>query len=280
MGYGYIPQNVQADVESLVAQALRDIACLEPPVSFADLFEHEKLKASTFSASSPDYVALVQQIGADADSVRGCLFVPDRLVFARDDGYAKRMNFVLAHELGHWLLPWHRDLLYACSEFDLSQAARSQLEREANFFASEVSFMGKVFSDRLAAGALSFKNLSKLADAFDMSLESTVRRAVELETRPCVFMSMKTNDASEEHFLTIRYIVYSVPYSAKYDAINHTQTFPRNHVLAKVITDQYASGSNHFSGEVVRREDKTTLLVEGWKNKWNVFALLTPKEAV
>jgi hypothetical protein len=38
--------------------------------------------------------------------------------------------------------------------------------------------------------------------------------------------------------------------------------------------------SNHFSGEVVRREDNTTLLVEGWKNKWNVFALLTPKEAV
>ncbi|CAM2194597.1 protein of unknown function [Paraburkholderia kururiensis] len=277
MGYGYIPLAVQTDIGNAVTQALQAVSCFEPPVSFDDLFAHEKLKASTFSVDNPNYVALLQQIGADAASVRGCLFVPDRLVFARDDGYEKRTNFVLGHELGHWLLPWHRDLLYQCSEFDLSTKARKQLEREANFFAAEISFMGKGFTDRLSADAFSLKNLSRLADLFNMSLESTVRRAVELETRPCAFLSMTTDDESEEAFLNIRYLVYSEPFMAKYGPISHTQTFPRNHVLAKVITDPLANYMNRFAGEVVMRKDNVALTVEGWKNRWNVFALLTPK---
>ena len=274
--YDYLGQAVRGQVQDQVKKVLQEIACIEPPLSLSDVLDYAKLKTQTFSRNDPNFLDLVKEIGADAESLRGCLFVPDKLIVARDDGYAKRMNFVLAHELGHYRLPWHQALLYKCTQFDLSVNARTQLEREANFFASELCFMGDEFTQRLEAGDISLKALSALSDQFNMSRESTLRRAVEISSKPCVFVIMTHNPISTDSFLTIRYITHSDPYTSTYGVINHDQTFTRNHLFAKVHTDPIAALNNYYEGEIHTRNDKLALRFEGWKNKWNTFALLSP----
>lgn len=272
--YNYLDEAVRGRVKQAVKTALAEVGKFEPPVSFDDLFEHERIQASAFRPDHPNFRQLLDQIGAKAaDSVRGCLFVPDKLVVVRDDGYQKRTNFVLAHEFGHWKLPWHQAVLYECSEFDLSAGARTQMEREANFFASEISFMGDIFTERLRASPLSHAHLSKLADQFEMSLEATIRRAVELEERPCVFVAMNVNENSEDEFLSIKYLVHSAAFERQYGAMNHRQSFSRNHVFARAVLHP---GILH-SGEVRRTSDNLRFSVEGWKNSYNAFALCMVK---
>src|SRR5450830_1392185 len=133
MGHKYLTEQVQATIRTEAARALAFIDSIEPPISLKDLYLNDNLVTSTFKPDDPDYLELAERIGADAKSLRGCLFVPDRHVIARDDGYKQRTNFVLAHEFGHWKLPWHQALLYQCTQFDLSTKASAQLEKEANF---------------------------------------------------------------------------------------------------------------------------------------------------
>ena len=111
------------------------------------------------------------------------MFVPDkRVIIIRDDyDYRKRNNFTFAHEFAHWEIPSHRAILYKCSQFDLSLKARKQMEREANFFASELSFMGDKFTEYLFSSPVSMKSIMQLSDMFGMSIEATLIRAVELD---------------------------------------------------------------------------------------------------
>ncbi|HEM7854166.1 TPA: ImmA/IrrE family metallo-endopeptidase [Burkholderia multivorans] len=268
---------MQETIRKQAERALKMVAAIEPPAPLMDIYDIQKLKSSTFAPEAPEFLELTQQIGADAQSLRGCLFVQDNLVITRDDGYPQRNNFVLAHELGHFQLPWHKALLYKCTQFDLSAKANKQLEREANFFASEICFMGEHFTDQLQDSALSIRTLVRLADRFNMSKEATFRRAVELERRPCLLIRFTANEQSDAEYLKIDYIIYSNSFTEQFGQIDHRQVFSKQHVLAQVLADPLASLSNYFEGEITMRDTKQQLRLESWKNRWNVFALCTPK---
>jgi Zn-dependent peptidase ImmA (M78 family) len=141
--------------------------------------------------------------------LRGVLFVPEKKVYVIDDSsYVKRQNFIVAHEFGHWVIPHHRALLFECNQFDLSTSARVQIEREANFFASEFGFMGNVFFDYLHSSPWSVKHIRNLSDKFDFSVEATLRRAVEISEHPCAFRKMKIDEVGNGgSFLSTVYVV-------------------------------------------------------------------------
>lgn len=275
--HSYLTQETQATIVEEAKKALAEIDLIEPPVPFAVLYESQQLSATKFSPDDPGYIELVGKIGADADSLRGCIFVPDRQVITRDDGYEARNNFVLAHEFGHWKLPWHQALLYQCTQFDLSAAANKQLEREANFFASELCFMGEQFTERLFGSELNIRHLIKLAGEFGMSKEATFRRAAELEHRPCMLLRMtRLKPGADDEVLKIDYIISSGSFEAQYGTIDHTQTFSKEHIIAQIVHDPLAAFSNTFEGKIRMRRTGAMLKLEGWKNNWNVFALCTP----
>jgi Zn-dependent peptidase ImmA (M78 family) len=272
--------TIKTRLTNLADQILKEVSIEEPPVNLDQLYESEKLLTTMLEKTNSELVALEKELKiTNIDILRGVIFIPEKRVVVISQDYQKRNNFTLAHEFGHWKIPWHRDLLYKCTQFDLSPKARFQMEREANYFASEISFMGDLFLKQLLSSPLSMRNIKALSDIFGMSIEATLIRAVELELRPCALLSLIVNEKDPDNFLSIRYAIYSQSFKEQVDKeFNLRQTFPQNHELAKIITDSVPSliNSHQFIGRLGKEKERVNLKTEVWKNKWNIFALFQP----
>ena len=162
--YSYLDEAVRVRLTKLAGLSLKEVSLKEPPVNFDWLYENEKLSRTCLNKSDPIIGDLAKNLNLNVNKVeylRGVLFVPDKRVIVISVNYDKRNNFTVAHEFGHWKIPSHQALLYKCTRFDLSPKARAQMEREANFFASELSFMGSLFLERLQSSPLSMGNIKE-----------------------------------------------------------------------------------------------------------------------
>ncbi len=275
--YSYLTEDVKKKIKKAVKRNLELISASTPPLSVVDLYQNDKLSKQLFSKNNPEYISLVKDIGeCHADRLRGILWPQDRRVVIIDAKYEKRNNFASLHEHGHWSLSWHRQMLYKCTQFDLSAKAKNQLEREANFYASELGFMGELFLDHLRSSDLSINYIQSLSDIFNMSVEATFRRSVELDIRPSAFVAMKVNKSSDEHFLTVDYAVHSTPFKTNIGEISPRSTLNKQHPIARIITDPLCSLQNSCECRILFGKNKTELKAEVWKNQWNVFALCQP----
>jgi hypothetical protein len=90
-------------------------------------------------------------------------------------------RFLIAHELGHDVLPWHQDALYLDNDAQLLPHARALFEREANYFAAALLLQsplhGRALSRALTTGGLAA--LWRIADARGVSRHATIWHAVE-----------------------------------------------------------------------------------------------------
>jgi len=108
----------------------------------------------------------------------------------------QRRRFTIGHELGHYLLPWHRQLKFSCTSENIrdSSAATNytrdiEMEVEANAFASELLMPTEAFKKLLrAAGEPDIEQVAKLAAHFDSSIEATARRFMNLSDYPVAFV--------------------------------------------------------------------------------------------
>ncbi len=81
-----------------------------------------------------------------------------------------RKNFIIAHELGHFLL--HRDQLYSCEHISAvaNQNVNSeQQEQEANDFASELLLPSQEMKKYIPKDPITFRNIEYIATRFDIS---------------------------------------------------------------------------------------------------------------
>lgn len=110
---------------------------------------------------------------------------------------ATRQRFTIAHEFGHFLLPHHKDMKYECTSNDLSQnetGATPEAEREweANRFAAELMLPKQQFVKRLGkVAAPCLSHIQRLAKDFDMSIEATARRYLNLSGFSCCLIFSK-----------------------------------------------------------------------------------------
>lgn len=102
----------------------------------------------------------------------------------------RRRRFTLAHEIGHACLPTHRKAQgLKCLEDDLSEADTDPgMEAEANAFAAELLAPKRLITPILATGAVSIRKADEIADQFDVSLTSAVRRVVEYGKQPAAMV--------------------------------------------------------------------------------------------
>jgi Zn-dependent peptidase ImmA (M78 family) len=107
------------------------------------------------------------------------------------DMRSTRQRFTIAHEFGHFLLPHHTKMEYRCRSQDLSQGEKgstpeAEREWEANRFAAELMLPRQQFIKRLGkVAAPCLSHVERLATAFDMSVEATARRYLNLTDFPC-----------------------------------------------------------------------------------------------
>lgn len=116
-----------------------------------------------------------------------------------------RQRFTIAHELGHFLLPWQRKTIFECSSVDLgTKGQNDEWETQANEFAAQLLLPDSLFKERLRnLGEPELKHISDLGLHFDTSIEFTARRYVEVSEDSCAVVFSKDN--------VVRYSVLS-PY--------------------------------------------------------------------
>lgn len=97
-----------------------------------------------------------------------------------------RKKFTIAHELGHFYIPWHSDLMFGCDikEMNLKNDYAPR-EKEANLFAAELLMPMKEFSSSFV-GKISYNVVSQLANLFEVSFQAALSRCIDVANEDCM----------------------------------------------------------------------------------------------
>ena len=130
----------------------------------------------------------------------------------------RRRRFTIAHELGHFLLPWHRQQKFSCKSSDIKDSGNNRglapeqvsIETEANAFASELLMPSSAFKSLMDDFETpNLLNLTNLSDTFDVSFEATVHRYKALSDKPLAFVF------SHNHIVRYWVKTQEMPYTLK-----------------------------------------------------------------
>ncbi|MBU8541765.1 ImmA/IrrE family metallo-endopeptidase [Falsiroseomonas tokyonensis] len=171
--------------------------CATPEAMLAEI---EKLQAGAFPIAVPieDWAAALDIAAIETLETEG--FEGGLMMFAdRSSGTIlvnkaagwRRRRFTIAHELGHFLLPWHTPRngeAFRCSKKDMA-VFRTQpggdryveMEAQANRFAAGVLMPSAPFrADLRARRHFEVSHIVELADRYDVSKEACARRCADL----------------------------------------------------------------------------------------------------
>lgn len=136
---------------------------------------------------------------ADANKARGAIFYSAL-------SPRPRQRFTIGHELGHFLLPWHRQTVFECTAADIRSKTNKEWERQANEFSSELIMPTDWVKRRLLAlRDPELAHIFKLREEFQTSMEMTARRVVELSEYACAVVFSKENSvlySVRSHYFT------------------------------------------------------------------------------
>jgi Zn-dependent peptidase ImmA (M78 family) len=110
------------------------------------------------------------------------------------------IRFSIAHELGHFYLPHHREVLLSgkwhSSHCDF--VSDKSLEREADTFAASLLMPHDLFVDEVSSrggGFCTLKDLTELANnTFNTSITSTALRYAHLNFEPCCVVLSRSQE--------------------------------------------------------------------------------------
>lgn len=90
-----------------------------------------------------------------------------------------RKKFTIAHELGHFFLPWHSEFIFGCDILEMDYKKEyNPREAEANLFAAEL-LMPELHFKRMFNGTVNYQNASDMAKFFEVSFQAALSRCVE-----------------------------------------------------------------------------------------------------
>lgn len=119
-----------------------------------------------------------------------------------------RRRFTIGHELGHFLLPWHRQTSFNCTSNDISSRANADWEIQANQFSAELLMPRQLVKKRLVANKdPELGHITALTEEFETSFEMACRRMMELSEYACAIVFSKDNE--------VRYSVKSEYFTEK-----------------------------------------------------------------
>lgn len=97
-----------------------------------------------------------------------------------------RKKFTIAHELGHFYIPWHSELMFGCDikEMDFKNEYAPR-EKEANLFAAELLMPTEEFRNNFG-GKISYSTVSRVANIFEVSFQAALNRCIDLAKEDCI----------------------------------------------------------------------------------------------
>jgi len=165
-----------------------------------------------------------------------------------NDGF---IRFTIAHELGHYFIPGHPEILFPEGNGQhfsaMGLGKKDQHEREADAFASSLLMPKASFRKEMNGAGQGFPAIKKLADKFQTSLLATSRRFVSF-TEDAVAIIVSKDDIIEYSFLSRSLEEYKgirwLKKGARVPTNTPTKRF--NRTVANVIDCKQHEGSSTF----------------------------------
>ena len=211
--------------------------------------------------------------------VLGLLESNDRLIILDKNLPTPRIPFITLHETGHGSIPHQRETYGILQDCDstLDPEITDLFEREANVFASEVLFQGKLFSDEAHAHEFSIKTPMKLAAKYGASKYATFRRYVITNPHIACLVALNrvTPRPKGDFTAEVRRIVPSKSFSTIFDVKTLCSTVTASHVLGPVVP-RYGRRLT-FQIEIVlldRNKDRHLCIAEAFNSTHQVLVLI------
>lgn len=283
----------QEIIKNTVNEMLETYGVKEFPTPIDELIEFSKLSCSKYN---PNEKGLWTKFNEKAKSVfhkiKAILCLSNNQILIAEDIHPAKESFAKGHELGHFIIPWHREILYACSEYDLDHRTREIMEREANFSAAETLFQGDRFIGIAKQFPLHMNTILKMKElCITTSYVATARRYVETNQHSCVLLVLEPVqtivesdlvyknpvDNSEKPVhkfggteLKLSYVVYSESFLKQFGRLNFCKNFSSKHPISKIVNE---GSSEDVMESEVKFKDKT-LKIQTFYNSYCVMALL------
>ncbi len=153
--------------------------------------------------------------------LRAALHLGERVVATQSGMGEKRTRFSVFHEIAHCVLPEHHNKLFVDTDQTLSLWAKARMEREANRFAADLLFQGRLFAEEALSLKTSLRSIIGLAPKYGASFEAAFRRYTESHVVPCALVVYEKVHASDESYVEdeefrVRYTVASPPFAKLY----------------------------------------------------------------
>lgn len=117
--------------------------------------------------------------------IKAALAIRERTIYIASHLDQRQKRFAQGHELGHDYLPWHQQAYFGDDTYTLLPETKNRLEQQASLFSAELLFQLELFAENASEYALGLGAALDLAETWDASFHSTIRRYVETNSRPC-----------------------------------------------------------------------------------------------
>ncbi len=272
-------ENLDVRPVDLVAGLLEACSIKEPPTDEQLVFDFLKLNRETLPL---DLVTKLSATFRIDPKIQAMLDLRERLVLIHPnlEGHRERYVWASLHEVGHYVLPEHRTVLFKCSWQDLSLLTQKRLEIEANRFSADLVFQNDLFTKEAADEQLSMRVPLMLRDRYRASFEATIRRYVERNARPCalvVYRPTKTGDFEsplEVHYSvrssSWRHFAYIIPHQHSSPDSPEHRVFYQKRAGKDILEVEFVAGNDAEHGRVFPSEL--------FSNTYKVFQLIHAPE--
>lgn len=185
------------DIHEHIARLLRDLGNPEPPLRLEQVRALQKLDLTYYSKANLNLLDEIahraRMAGNDITTttkrmvdvvkkygLRGMLMSKegDKRIFIDDDVAELKRRFLIAHEITHDLLPWHRSLLLGDNESTLNPTFHQAMEAEANYGGRHLLFLGGKFQREARDCSLEWKSIEGLRKRYGNTITTTLWQMV------------------------------------------------------------------------------------------------------
>lgn len=222
--------RVRQDIEARTDKILRDLGYPPPPLRLELVRELVKLDLSYYSTERDGLlvstVSKLKRAGKQllsrpsllCDAIQKfsirALYLPDQKRVLIDDSIPQpKHRWLEAHEIGHDILPWHREMMMGDDDSTVTASTHDKMEAEANYAAGSLLFLGGRFKEECRSlDPPTIAKAQKLKKEFGNTLTSTFWRMIEYagEERPMLGL-VGVHPRSEEAYTSagFRHLIFS-----------------------------------------------------------------------
>lgn len=236
------------DIRKIVDRVLRDLGNPEPPLDLAQVRAQLNLNLQYYSTADPSLLQevthhirwagrqILDQPTRLFDAIRkaklSALWLPSSNRIMIDQAVPKpKHRWIEGHEVGHSLIPWHREFLFGDNEVTLDPACHATVEAEANYASARLLFLQGRFGAEARDCSLDFKTVQAMAKRYGNTLTTTFWRMIEDRAPDLPVFGMMTahphypdigrGDEGEE----IRYFIRSRAFRQKFAKVTPEQGY-------------------------------------------------------